>query len=165
MTRSTSRPWRSLCARRSAEPQRGVCKPTVCSSHNCPSNFINKFQTTVPNKRAYFFMWGRLRKMINCRFTTPPLWWPQGVRLPVTILWNIPPSSEMMLENATDNPLGNAAGSPRWLLRCRFLVCDIMLPLSLPQIRRQRELPRTSEVCPYMKDLILRTSEVVSPRG
>ena len=28
---------------------------------------------------------------------------------------------------------------------------------SLPQIRRQRELPRTSEVCPYiMKDLIQR---------
>ena len=33
--------------------------------------------------------------------------------------------------------------------------------VSLPQIRRQRELPRTSEVCPYIvKDLILRTSEV-----
>ena len=37
---------------------------------------------------------------------------------------------------------------------------------SLPQIRRQRELPRTSEVCPYItKDLILRTSEVSFPRG
>ena len=32
---------------------------------------------------------------------------------------------------------------------------------TLPQIRRQGELPRTSEVCPYiMKYLILRTSEV-----
>ena len=32
---------------------------------------------------------------------------------------------------------------------------------SLPQIRRQRELPRTSEVCPYIvKDLIIRPSEV-----
>ena len=37
---------------------------------------------------------------------------------------------------------------------------------SLPQIRRQRELPRTSEVCPYkMKDLVLRTWEVFCPRG
>ena len=36
---------------------------------------------------------------------------------------------------------------------------------SLPQIR-QRELPRTSEVCPYIvKDLILRTSEAFVPRG
>ena len=35
---------------------------------------------------------------------------------------------------------------------------------SLPQIRRQeRELPRTSEVCPYIvKNLILRTSELFS---
>ena len=32
---------------------------------------------------------------------------------------------------------------------------------SLPQIRRQRELPRTSEVCPYIvKYLILWTSQV-----
>ena len=38
--------------------------------------------------------------------------------------------------------------------------------VSLPQIRRQRKLPRTSEVCPYIvKDLILRTSEVFCPRG
>ena len=33
---------------------------------------------------------------------------------------------------------------------------------SLPQIRRQRELPRTSEVCPYIvKDLIIKTSDAV----
>ena len=41
----------------------------------------------------------------------------------------------------------------------------LVVSLTTP-IRRQRELPRTSEVCPYlMKDLILRTSEVVCPRG
>ena len=40
------------------------------------------------------------------------------------------------------------------------------IELSLPKIRRQCELPRTSEVCPYiMKDLILRTSDVFVPRG
>ena len=38
--------------------------------------------------------------------------------------------------------------------------------IPLPQLRRQRELPRTSEVCPYIvKDLILRTSDVFVPRG
>ena len=43
---------------------------------------------------------------------------------------------------------------------------SLALPYSLPQIRRQRELPRTSEVCPYIvKNLILRTLEVVLPRG
>ena len=43
-----------------------------------------------------------------------------------------------------------------------IIVCSI----SLPQIRRQRELPRTSEVCPYIvKYLILRTSEALFLRG
>ena len=37
---------------------------------------------------------------------------------------------------------------------------------SLAQIRRQCELPKTSEGCPYIvKDLIFRTSEVAFPRG
>ena len=36
----------------SAEPKRGVCKSTVYNCHRCPSIVMNKFQTTVPNKKA-----------------------------------------------------------------------------------------------------------------
>ena len=65
---------------------------------------------------------------------------------------------------------GSAALGPSraQIYRCvhRTNICSINTYISLPQIRRQRELPRTSEVCPYIvKDLILRTSEVFVPRG
>ena len=46
----------------------------------------------------------------------------------MTILWKIPLTSDNSLENATEHPLENAAGSPRCFLRCRILVCNL-LPL------------------------------------
>ena len=37
----------------------------------------------------------------------------------VTILWNMPPKSEIPVENTTEDP--------QWFLRCRFLVCNNLL--------------------------------------
>ena len=45
-----------------------------------------------------------------------------------TTLWKIPLSRETPSENATGNPLGRATENPRWLLRCRFLVCNRLSP-------------------------------------
>ena len=38
--------------------------------------FINKLQTTVQNKKAYFDV-GQIEKNDNRRFTKPHFWWPQ----------------------------------------------------------------------------------------
>ena len=46
----------------------------------------------------------------------------------VRILWNIPPKSEIPVENTTESPSENATENPRRFLRCRFLACDL-LPL------------------------------------
>ena len=46
----------------------------------------------------------------------------------MTILWKIPLKYEMLLENATEQPLENATENPRRFLRCWFLVCNA-LPL------------------------------------
>ena len=45
----------------------------------------------------------------------------------MTILWKIPLKCEIVLENATENPLENATDNPRWFLRCRFLVCNVII--------------------------------------
>ena len=45
-----------------------------------------------------------------------------------TILWTIPLTSDSSLENAAEHPSENATENPRWLLRCRFLVCNLSRP-------------------------------------
>ena len=46
----------------------------------------------------------------------------------VAILWEMPLTSEIPLENAAESPLGDAIENPRGFPRCRFLVCNL-LPL------------------------------------
>ena len=58
----------------------------------------------------------------------------------VTTLLQIPLQSEITLEDATKIPLENATESPRWFLRCWFLVCNLS-PLVTCPLLPGRPLP------------------------
>ena len=51
---------------------RTFCRPTAYIFPKCPSMFIKKLQTTVPNKRVHFYLRDIYGNCKNRRFTDPP---------------------------------------------------------------------------------------------